>query len=49
MLFLGVDIGTYQSKGVLVDAQGHIRAQASRNHKMQVPRPGWAEHDADRD
>ncbi|MGQ0611995.1 MAG: FGGY-family carbohydrate kinase [Paracoccaceae bacterium] len=49
MLFLGVDIGTYQSKGVLVDAEGRIRAQAARDHKMQVPRPGWAEHDADQD
>lgn len=49
MLFLGVDIGTYQSKGVLVDSTGRIRAQAARDHKMLVARPGWAEHDADQD
>lgn len=49
MLFLGVDIGTFESKGVLVDSAGRIRAQAARAHKMQVPRPGWAEHDADQD
>lgn len=49
MLFLGVDIGTFESKGVLVDSAGRIHAQAARAHKMQVPRPGWAEHDADQD
>lgn len=42
--YLGIDIGTYESKGVLVDATGRIVAQASRPHKMLVPQPGWAEH-----
>jgi xylulokinase len=46
---LGVDIGTYESKGVLVDATGAIIAMASHPHQMIVPRPGWAEHDAERD
>ena len=46
---LGIDIGTFESKGVLVDAQGRITAQASRPHKMIVPRAGWAEHRADED
>lgn len=46
---LGVDIGTYESKGVLVDAKGVIIASASHSHQMTVPRPGWAEHDADQD
>lgn len=49
MLFLGVDIGTFESKGVLVDETGAIRATASRAHKMLVPRAGWAEHRADQD
>lgn len=47
--FLGVDIGTFESKGVLVDAQGTIVAQAVSPHKMIVPRPGWAEHRPDED
>ncbi|MFN4143514.1 FGGY-family carbohydrate kinase [Aestuariivirga sp.] len=47
--YLGVDIGTYESKGVIVTAAGEIVAQASRAHRMQVPQPGWAEHDADTD
>ncbi|MGV3492113.1 MAG: FGGY-family carbohydrate kinase [Devosia sp.] len=41
---LGIDIGTYESKGVLVDGGGHIVASAARPHKMLVPQPGWAEH-----
>lgn len=46
---LGIDIGTFESKAVLVDASGDIVTQAARPHKMIVPQPGWAEHDADRD
>ena len=42
--YLGVDIGTYESKGVLVDATGRIVATASKPHKMLVPQAGWAEH-----
>lgn len=46
---LGIDIGTYESKGVIADAQGRIIASASRGHEMIIPRPGWAEHRADED
>lgn len=46
---LGVDIGTFESKGVIVDADGRIVAEAARPHEMIVPRPGWAEHRADED
>ncbi|MGV3549812.1 FGGY-family carbohydrate kinase [Rhizobium sp.] len=48
-LYLGIDIGTFESKGVLVDETGEIVAQASRPHKMLVPQPGWAEHDPEKD
>ena len=48
-LTLGVDIGTFEAKGVLADAEGRIVAQAAAAHRMDVPRPGWAEHDADAD
>ena len=40
---LGIDIGTYETKGVLVDDSGVIQAQAARKHKMLLPQPGWAE------
>ena len=46
---LGVGIGTYESKGVLVDGSGTVVAQAVSPHEMIVPRPGWAEHRADED
>lgn len=46
---LGIDIGTFESKGVLVDDEGRIVASAARPHRMLVPRPGWAEHRADED
>ena len=46
---LGIDIGTFETKGVLVDGEGRITASASRPHKMIVPRPGWAEHRAEED
>ncbi|MBM1220872.1 FGGY-family carbohydrate kinase [Ponticoccus sp. SC2-23] len=46
---LGVDIGTYQTKGVLVDDKGRVVAVARRDHEMIVPRPGWAEHRAEED
>ncbi|HTW26953.1 MAG TPA: FGGY family carbohydrate kinase [Acetobacteraceae bacterium] len=42
--FLGIDIGTFESKGVLVSDQGQVLAQAARPHRMLVPQPGWAEH-----
>ncbi|MCT7378489.1 FGGY-family carbohydrate kinase [Chelativorans salis] len=42
--YLGVDIGTFETKGVLVDETGGIVASAARPHKMLVPQPGWAEH-----
>lgn len=48
-LTLGIDIGTFESKGVLVDASGRIIAQAARAHEMIVPRAGWAEHRAEED
>ncbi|MCW1920680.1 FGGY-family carbohydrate kinase [Rhodobacter sp. KR11] len=49
MLTLGIDIGTFESKGVLVDERGRVVAEAHRPHKMIVPRPGWAEHRAIQD
>jgi xylulokinase len=48
-LTLGIDIGTFESKGVLVTPEGQVVAEARQPHRMQVPRPGWAEHDAEQD
>jgi xylulokinase len=46
---LGIDIGTYESKGVLVDTEGRVLASAARPHELIVPRAGWAEHRAEQD
>ena len=43
-LFLGVDVGTFETKACLCDAAGRIVASAARKHEMSVPRSGWAEH-----
>jgi len=46
---LGIDIGTFESKGVLADLDGTVIATAVRSHTMLVPQPGWAEHRPDED
>ena len=46
-LLLGIDIGTSSSKGVLGTLDGRIIAQHSVPHSFEMPRPGWAEQDAD--
>nr|BFE56727.1 FGGY-family carbohydrate kinase [Dactylosporangium thailandense] len=44
-LFLGVDIGTSSSKGVLVDAGGAVVRTAVREHDVDRPHPGHVEMD----
>jgi xylulokinase len=46
-LLLGIDIGTYSSKGVLCTPNGEVLAERQVEHGLSLPRPGWAEHDAD--
>ncbi|MEV0293631.1 FGGY-family carbohydrate kinase [Nocardia sp. NPDC050710] len=46
-MFLGIDIGTASSKGVLTRADGVIVARAERAHGVSTPHPGWVEHDAE--
>jgi xylulokinase len=45
--FMGIDIGTYESKGVLMDADAAIIAYAACPHLLETPKPGYAEHDAE--
>jgi len=44
---LGVDIGTYSSKGVLVTPRGEVIASHVIAHAMSMPAPGYFEQDAD--
>src|SRR5688500_13709451 len=42
---LGVDIGTYESKGVITTVDGRVVATQTCPHQLLIPRQGWAEHD----
>jgi xylulokinase len=46
-LLLGIDVGSYSSKGVLCSTDGEIVAEARTPHEISIPKPGYAEHDAD--
>ncbi|ORA53422.1 sugar kinase [Mycolicibacterium chubuense] len=46
-MLLGIDMGTGSTKGVLVDSTGTVVASETISHGMDLPRPGWAEVDAD--
>lgn len=46
-LLLGIDVGTASTKGVLLRPDGSLVAEARADHGMSVPRPGWAEQDAE--
>lgn len=46
--FMGIDIGTYESKGVIIDDNAAVVACAAIPHKMECPKPGYAEHDAEK-
>jgi xylulokinase len=48
-LFLGVDVGSSSTKGVLVRLGGGVLAEAERPHDIAHPRPGWAQQDPERD
>ncbi len=45
--YLGIDIGTRESKGVLVDGKGKILALEAIGHAVDNPQPGWFSQDAD--
>lgn len=45
--YLGIDIGTRESKGVLMDGEGKIVQMAAASHGLDNPRTGWFSQDAD--
>jgi len=45
--FLGVDVGTGESKAVLIDEQCRPVCVRSVAHQIENPRPGWYQMDAD--
>ena len=46
--FMGIDVGTGESKGVLIDENCRVVCSASCAHETANPRPTWFEHDADK-
>lgn len=46
-LLIGIDVGTYSSKGVLVTRNGEILRQHALPHGVSLPAPGHVEQDAD--
>ncbi|MDQ3167628.1 MAG: FGGY family carbohydrate kinase, partial [Chloroflexota bacterium] len=46
-LLMGIDVGTYSTKGVLCTPGGEVVASETIEHGLSLPRPGWAEHDAE--
>lgn len=46
--FLGIDIGTYESKGVLIDAQYNVVASTVEKHGLDNPKANYFEHDAEK-
>lgn len=47
--FLGIDVGTNESKAALIDEKCRLVAFASEPHGLMNPQPGWFEHDAEED
>lgn len=46
-LTIGLDIGTSGAKGLLIDPQGRIVAEADAAYPLLTPRPGWTEQQPD--
>lgn len=46
--FMGIDIGTYESKGVLIGSDCKIITYCSERHELLNPKPGYFEHDAEK-
>lgn len=45
---IGIDIGSYESKGVLSDVEGKVLAQAAIKHELQFLKPGFVEQDVEK-
>src|SRR3712207_9318068 len=44
---IGCDVGSQSLKGVLIDGDGAIMAEASAPYDLSFPHPGWAEQNPD--
>ena len=46
--FVGIDVGTNETKGILIDEQGREVVSASTTHGVDNLKPNYFEHDADK-
>lgn len=46
-IFLGIDIGTFESRGMLLGEDFRVLADYSVSHEMNNPKAGYFEHDAE--
>lgn len=42
-LFIGIDLGTSSLKLLLVDEQGKIHNEATKEYPLEFPKPGWSQ------
>ena len=47
--FMGIDTGTSSSKGVIINEECKVIATYEKSHTMSNPKPGFYEHDANKD
>ena len=45
--YLGVDVGTFETKGVLIDEKFQVVAETGAKHGMENPKPNYFEQDAE--
>ena len=45
MLYIGIDLGTSAVKLLLMDQEGRIQNELSREYPLEFPRPGWSQQD----
>jgi xylulokinase len=45
---MGIDIGSYESKGVLTDLHGKVLARHAIKHELQFLKPGFVEQDVEK-
>ena len=44
---MGIDIGSFETKGILMDETFAVAASHAVKHTMENPAPNWFEHDAE--
>ena len=44
---MGIDVGTYESKGVIINDKAEVVCSAATPHGLENPKPHYFEHDAD--